>query len=528
MKNNIKILAILMAAVCMFGCNKLEDNPIGGPENEGIKEQKEASKVPMTFSVGTVKTTLQPGGAIYFNHDDEISIFDGTDNNEFLNTATKDNLESVTFRGEANEVSRYYALYPYQVGASLNGNTINNVNLPACQTATKNSFDPAANISVDISENTQLELKNVCSLFKIVVNAGEEYNKAVITNNDGTPICGTLNISFDEDGYPVANVSNGSATITLEGTMDSDKEQTAYYAVILPKTYSQGFTVKLYKEGQEGAVAMKVTSTSVPIGRAQIANIGHIETGLLLPGVFSVSATEKVQFARGNLWCNETTSPITYGFENDQYTAAYGSTTAHRTHYFKKHYSNNSKVIFESADSPDNPCKGWRTLSNDEWSYLLGFSKTSRGGYKYAKCMVNGLGGVLIFPDSCSDDENWPLDINRKPNRINTLNGSYWDSNPKYTIEEFSQLESAGFVFLPVNGRMNNDFPDNSYGSQFNNNNKKENFDTGSSHYISSNISSQSQHVATCLFFTYAAFQIDDSNSNYGYSIRLVCPCTGN
>ena len=41
----------------------------------------------------------------------------------------------------------------------------------------------------------------------------------------------------------------------------------------------------------------------------------------------------------------------------------------------------------------------WRTLTSGEWRYLLG-TRTTTSGMRYAKALVNGVGGVIILPDN--------------------------------------------------------------------------------------------------------------------------------
>lgn len=521
MKKYIETLAILMALFCACSCSKESAEPT----DKGSEKQPSAiGKIPLTFSVGTSKTVLDPStGAINFNEGDKISIFDGdAKNNEFTNTTPGNNKPSVTFQGEVTkEADTYYALYPYQENAGFSEGTITNVSLPASQNATMNSFDPNANISVGATSSSNLVLMNVCSLLKIVVEPGESYSKAVITSNDGTAMCGTINISFDVEGNPVVGgeITNGSSSVTLTGNMVSATDPTNYYVVVLPKTYTKGFTVRLYKEGQEGAAAMKYTSSSVTIERAKIGNFGHIEAGLLLPGVFTVNSEgKKVQFARGNLWCNETTSPKTYGFENNQYEIVFGEATpdatSHRTHFFKANYqdSKTSNMLFANPDSEINPYKGWETLTNDEWSYLLGLSTSKRScTNKYANAVVAGNPGLLIFPD----DNKWPDGVTM-PTEINKP--VYFKSAPQYTFEEFSKLEQSGFVFLAGQGRL---YRNTSYKYVYDNLYDSKN-GYGYGRYVTSDMGNTN--------VKFLNFSHQDTNfnpgtlGNYGYSIRLVCP----
>ena len=82
----------------------------------------------------------------------------------------------------------------------------------------------------------------------------------------------------------------------------------------------------------------------------------------------------------------------------------------------------------------------WRTLSGDEWDYLL----RVRAGAT-AKCgtgNINGVGGLIILPDS------WTLPSGCT---FHSGFGLNWAQN-SYTLDQWEQMETAGAVFLPAAG----------------------------------------------------------------------------
>ena len=83
----------------------------------------------------------------------------------------------------------------------------------------------------------------------------------------------------------------------------------------------------------------------------------------------------------------------------------------------------------------------WRTLTKDEWDYVLNKRATEM---RYSIATVAGRSGVILFPDSFS----MPAGI-AKPVAAN-LGSTYKD----YTVDEeqWNQMESAGAVFLPAAG----------------------------------------------------------------------------
>ena len=88
----------------------------------------------------------------------------------------------------------------------------------------------------------------------------------------------------------------------------------------------------------------------------------------------------------------------------------------------------------------------WRTLSSEEWNYLLNERQTN-SGFRYAKAQVNDVNGLIVYPDFWRTNAGELLIPNR-PNdpaatfSSNVISGyGYWEA-----------LESEGAVFLPMAG----------------------------------------------------------------------------
>ena len=84
--------------------------------------------------------------------------------------------------------------------------------------------------------------------------------------------------------------------------------------------------------------------------------------------------------------------------------------------------------------------KIWRTMTMDEWNYLL--SKRKHARRLYAIAYVNNRYGLLLLPD------NWKC-----PKGVYVKPGPKEDSANCYTEEKWAKLEAAGAVFLPCEGR---------------------------------------------------------------------------
>ena len=198
----------------------------------------------------------------------------------------------------------------------------------------------------------------------------------------------------------------------------------------------------------------------------------------VLPGSFSVSATQQVHFSQGNLQYQASTD--TWRFAEHQYDYV-GTQTADDYGYYGGNVSGSDNRNISSTYSGwidlfgwgtgDNPtlssdndsaygtfvdwgsnpisnggntANRWRTLTQAEWEYLLNtrpgaLSKKGTGN-------INGVGGLIILPD------NWTL----PPSGCTFICGisssySDWTRN-SYTLSQWAQMETAGAVFLPAAG----------------------------------------------------------------------------
>ena len=92
----------------------------------------------------------------------------------------------------------------------------------------------------------------------------------------------------------------------------------------------------------------------------------------------------------------------------------------------------------QTTDAPGT----WRTLTKDEWVYLLN-SRPTASSIRYAKAIVNGVNGLIIVPD------NWITSI-YSLNNTNNPNAAH--SSNIIGATDWAKMEAAGCVFLPAAG----------------------------------------------------------------------------
>ena len=180
-----------------------------------------------------------------------------------------------------------------------------------------------------------------------------------------------------------------------------------------------------------------------------------------ISGVFSVSATKKVYFSKGNLKYNGSTWSF---FDNqyDYYTSYSAGAWDHfgwstsKTNYGMNTSQINSDYYGDFADWGNNSelqsalGTGWFTLSSAEWTYLFNTrSASTMGGTsngRYAKAKVNNVQGIILFPDTYTHPDGVTA-----PTGVNAKDATGWNGN-NYSSADWTKMESAGAVFLPAAG----------------------------------------------------------------------------
>ena len=196
----------------------------------------------------------------------------------------------------------------------------------------------------------------------------------------------------------------------------------------------------------------------------------------VIKGKFSVSSTKQVYFSPANLQATTSNggSTWTWHFGPNQYarvgngvanTAITGNGTVSSagnggnidlfgwststTHLGISNNTDNSKYSGNFVDwglAPEvTACigTGWRTLTGNEWIYLM----DTRDGNRYAKASINGTrDGFIILPDGWTNISPHTL------KNYNSATAAFTDNNIPAT-DWTNKYEKYGAVFLPVTGQ---------------------------------------------------------------------------
>ena len=201
------------------------------------------------------------------------------------------------------------------------------------------------------------------------------------------------------------------------------------------------------------------------------SSLGHSLTGL-----FTVSANRVVCFSQGNLQYRASTD--TWRFANKQYevigmdneyissnytgwidllgwgTSGYNGEFPYMTSNASTDYGNGDSDIAgtnfdwglnNKVSNGGNKPGLWRTLSKDEWKYLLE-KRNTNSGIRYAKACVNQVNGLILLPD----DWNSSTFTLKETNKANAA-----FSHNIITAMQWIVLEQHGAVFLPASGYRN-------------------------------------------------------------------------
>ena len=268
-------IAILMA---MASCSSSDD---------AVEEIKEESKlVPMTFTatqesnVGT-RSALNGSNGVDWQTNDKISVFDAVgDGHNQRFTLTGEATEG-KFSGEASsEATQFTAVYPYTDGAQLKSDgSVSGITLPAEQTATANSFDPAAALMMAVSTTDKkynLDFKNAVSLVKVTPKFDCTKIELAAADGESSAILagkGTLNWN---DGQPKINITEEiSPKITITGSI---LKGNSYYIVVPTGTLNRMWKITFTANDVNKTVYTRYCSKSLTIERNKIINLGDFAT----------------------------------------------------------------------------------------------------------------------------------------------------------------------------------------------------------------------------------------------------------
>ena len=531
-----KLGIIAMAFALLLGMSQCKKEKTDTTANEGVK-------VSITLNVngnGSRVAVNTENGVVTFENDDLLYV---ASNGVFVGTLSYD---GTNFSGDIIEPTDGQKLQFYFLGNVTPAETMTEGSTMGCSVVISDQTEHLPVISYAPSrENYQIgktdynaTLLNKCALVKFDVTTASEAATCILGMNNKVTMDFTDN-SFDysQDGEGIITLPAGSGekwAILLPQDEVSEAEVQANDG-----TYTGTCaTIPAIAENDylTDGIAVTLETPAGPVG--------------IIDGAFTINANgDQVYFSQGNLQYNKTTNE--WSFMEHQYDIGYdivetgysldvGENYANQniiSHFgwAASGYNHGSDYYQPWNTSMGNYCaygidgynlydqngqadwgynaisnggntenSGWRTLTHEEWEYLLN-TRNTVSGWRYTYGSVNCINGLILLPD------NWTTSIYELNFIDDSYYGSYFLLNIISADDWANTLEANGAVFLPgASSRHENIL--------FCENN-------GGCYWSASYGYSINNWVLSYAFFLYENGQeFEPELGGYGFSVRLVRP----
>jgi hypothetical protein len=524
-----KYLYFMLAGVAALASSCVKE-----PIQENNEEFRPGSVcVTASMDPETKATIAESDGAFRFSSGDAIMIFDGTAVKSGTTTSTESS-GSFAMEDGFNAEGSGYAGFPASLVSGITASGVVFTLPTSYEYAAVGGSDPdAAKVPVPMigtyTGGNTVSLKQAGALirFRVTNVAAGSLTFTFPTNVTGTLGTAITTPSGTNDGILAANLSSAGKTITVTGVPETTSGNYIFITLPVP-TGTATAGIKVFNNGSSRMSAP--TGSSTGLSRASGYKLGVYlgDNQGAKGGLFTVNASgDQVYFSQGNLQavCTsadddpDTQETWTWRLATNQYdyvgdeagnntidgngsVSAPGTVDLFGWSTDATYYGINNS---ESANDYSGSFRdwgaligsGWRTLSKDEWNYII-VSRTG-AATKYGFATVCDVNGIIILPDEFTD----PM----KNGGDGAFKGSStkdWDANIYTSGPNWDAMESAGAIFLPHVGYRsgNSVIPI-------------------SSPYWSS--TSSDGDKAWRLVFNNNIAETDDNNHrNFGYSVRLV------
>ncbi|MBO7055254.1 MAG: hypothetical protein J6W37_07710 [Bacteroidales bacterium] len=359
-------------------------------------------------------------------------------------------------------------------------------------------------------------------------------NHVVTTNQNGLM---TLELGGGKTAYDFSSIDWSKAPYFVKTVTNVDGKLITGITPLLAVPYAL-YAAKTdlsdYYSKKEVDALLAALESKIEKGNENSNDNGAIKAA------FSVSADKKVYFSKGNLQFQASTG--TWRFAENQYDMigddnanisetyegwidlfgwgtsgwnsganayqSYSTSTVSEDYYPGGSYSNNLTDNFVNADwgvynkilNGGNQTELWRTLTYDEWDYLI--NTRTNASNKIGVATVNGVNGLILLPDEWST----PADVTFTSGFSENYYGSeYYATVNNYSMSEWRKMNENGAVFLPADGLR---YDTNVRAVGFN------------GYYWS--CSAYNFQDARCVLFQNNSVSIAESRRQFGYSVRLV------
>ena len=453
MKKTLVTAAALLTVVSMMSLTSCQKETADGAK------QFRASMEGVTSDDG--KTALE-GTALNWMSGDQVAIYGTAGRGIFsaspLTPATT--AELVCEEGFVGSAT-YRAFYPTTI--TTDGV---NITLPEVQNTVDGSLTEFPMYAQSNEEN--LMFKNLCGALVIHLQKSDvEVSSITVTAN--TNINGQFSITYA--GVPTPHYINGGSTsTTLQCSQPQSIANGKDFYIYMPHGSYTSLSIEI--EDANGNICTKTTKAGVTIyitrSQSTLINLGSNSLTFaqrfpqgVLPGLFSVSASQQVRFSQGILQYNHATQVYRFAKDQCDYTLkgrgiSFLSFDTMWREYFAWGTGNNPNLTtatelenltgapfvdwgINAISNGGNQPSIWHTMSKEEWGYIV--NERPNAASKIAVAVVGGERGLVLLPD------NWTLPMGCSFTPGFTSNGQDYSVNT-YSLSEWKRMEAAGAVFI--------------------------------------------------------------------------------
>ena len=479
MKKFLSMAALALVGAVMTSCSG-DDDFTSEPQQPVNTDNVEILTTTISMDAGEQTRALTSAGVKTFAAGDQLAlVYKNTSNQtvKAVSTALPSGSygSSATFTFElVNADKTKNVTYIYPASMAKNDGTVN-------YDALNSQNGTLASLASNLDCCTKSAAWDGTSLPTVTLDNQFVICAFTIKNNNGssdlTSNVTGLTVSVGTNTYTVSrSKAAGPIYVAIRPTSSAS---ISYKATIGTDFYTKSVTGKTYTAGKIYQLGLRMESPFI--------------NGLVTVN----SSNKKVRFSRGNLQYQASTN--TWRFAANQYsyvgdggktcgnvsgsnnesasssysgwidlfgwgTSGYnhGATcyqpwSTSTTNSYYRAYGNASYDLSSSNGRADwgyntisNGGTGWRTLTKDEWMYIL---KDREGptinGQSKSLCMKTKVGdvyGLIIFPDNYTH----PTDVSIDKYDINYFIVNWGSIRNKYSLADWAKMEAAGAIFLPI------------------------------------------------------------------------------
>ena len=239
-----------------------------------------------------------------------------------------------------------------------------------------------------------------------------------------------------------------------------------FYIVVPAGTWANGFAVDVY--ASDGSTKIKTLSKGSSVTFSSTSTMLMPSQVVEICGFMINTMGDKVTFSPGNLQYHPANDKWRFAENQTDYIGAANKNIAatyvgwidlfgwsasdgvakfgvsNSTDFFSD-YSGNFVDWGTNAIGEDAP-NTWRTLTNEEWEYIL--NNRPNAAMLRGVAQVNGVNGLILLPNAWEAPEG----ITFKSGFHSSFGSDYYVNYQSFTAAQWSTLEQSGAVFLPAAG----------------------------------------------------------------------------